>query len=84
MSHTDTSQPTGTTTPNVVINNPNIRHGITVALGVVGIVLGTVVAVDSAAPAFDLTPYTVPAFVGYSYLAAAFGLAVTAPNTPRS
>lgn len=70
-------------TPNIVVQNPTVRRYANVILSVVGIVLGTVVVVDGASAAFDLSAYTVPALAGYAYLAAAFGLAVTTPNIPH-
>jgi len=73
----------GMETPNVVVENPKIRNAANWVLGVIGIILGTVVAVDGASGAFDLTEVTTPAIVGYAYLAAAFGLAVIRPNIPK-
>ena len=70
-------------TPNVVVQNPSVRRVATVALGTLGLVLGTVLVVDASTPAFDLSPITIPVSAGYSYLAGIFGLAVTTPNIPR-
>lgn len=69
-------------TPNVVVKNPTARKYANVVLGVVGIALGTVVAVDGASDAFTLTQYTMPALAGYAYLSGVFGLTVTTPNVP--
>lgn len=52
-------------------------------LDVVGIVLGTVIVVDATSGAFDVTPWTAPALVGWAYLRAAFGLSVDNANTPK-
>lgn len=71
-------------TPNVVVQNPNVRRGANIILGVVGLIVGTAVVVDGATPAFDITAITTPVIAGYAYLASAFGLAVTLPNIPRS
>ena len=73
----------GSITANTVIENPNVRRTITNVLGVAGLLLGTVMVVDIASPDFDLTAWTEPIFVGYAYLASAFGLVVTRPNTPK-
>lgn len=73
---------TPTETPNVVVQNPNVRKVAGIVLGAIGIALGTVVVVDGAAPAFDLTEYTGPITAGYLYLSSLFGLAVTVPNVP--
>ncbi|KQQ65691.1 hypothetical protein [Microbacterium sp. Leaf320] len=75
---------TPTETPNVVVQNPTVRKTAGIVLGAVGIALGTVVVVDGAAPAFDLTEYTGPITAGYLYLSSLFGLAVTVPNVPAS
>lgn len=69
-------------TPNLVVSNPTVRRYANVVLSVVGIILGTVVVVDGATDAFDLSAFTVPALAGYAYLSATFGLAVTTPNIP--
>lgn len=70
-------------TPNVVIENPNTRKKVNVAVSLALIVVGTATAVDGASPAFDISAYTIPAMVGLTYIAAAFNLAVTLPNTPK-
>lgn len=72
-----------TETPNVVVENPNIRRGANIVLGVVGILVGTAVVVDGSTDAFDISAITTPIFTGYAYLASIFGLAVTLPNIPR-
>ena len=70
-------------TRNVVIENPKARSAINSALSLVGLVLGTVMVVDLASFDFDITSWTEPLFVGYAYVASAFGLAVTRPNYPK-
>ena len=70
-------------TPNVVIENPDIRRSITFGLGIAGAILGVVVTADAASGDFDLARYTVPALAVYAYLTSLFGLGVTAPNTPK-
>ena len=68
---------------NVVIENPKTRETINNILSIVGPVLGTLMVVDLASSDFDLTRVTEPFFIGYAYLASAFGLAVTRPNYPQ-
>lgn len=77
------STPSPTDTPNVVVANPNVRKVANIALGVVGLVVGTAVVVDASSPAFDITAWTTPITAGYAYLASAFGLIVTVPNIPK-
>lgn len=69
-------------TPNVVVENPNVRRAANIFLGVVGLIVGTAVVVDASTPAFDISAITIPVTVGYAYLAGVFGLAVTTPNIP--
>lgn len=69
-------------TPNVVVENPNVRRAANIFLGIVGLIVGTAVVVDASTPAFDISAITIPVTVGYAYLAGVFGLAVTAPNIP--
>lgn len=70
-------------TPNVVIENPKARRVARTVLDVAGVILGTVVVVDAATPAFDALAITAPALAGYAYLRSAFGLGVDNPNTPK-
>lgn len=77
------SNTTPTQTPNLVIENPAIRKGANIILGVVGLLVGTATVVDASTPAFDISAITIPVTVGYAYLAAIFGLAVTTPNIPK-
>lgn len=78
MSNTNPTQ-----TPNVVVQNPDVRRVAVITLGVIGVVLGTVVTVDNSTPAFDISEITTPIFQGYAYLSSLFGFAVTLPNIPR-
>lgn len=75
--------PAPTETPNVRIKNPETRAAINDILSYAGLALGTLMVVDMASAHFDLSAWTEPAFVGYAYLAAAFGLGVTRPNYPK-
>jgi hypothetical protein len=74
----------GTKTPNVVVENPDVRRVANIALGVVGLVVGTAVVVDASTPLFDISAITTPVFAGYAYIASLFGFAVTIPNIPRN
>lgn len=70
-------------TPNVVIENPTARKVARTVLDVAGVIVGTVVVVDLASEAFDVTAFTTPALAVWSYLRLAFGLGVDNPNTPK-
>lgn len=70
------------TTPNVVVQNPAVRKVAGVVLGIAGILLPVLLAVDAATEAFDLAAFTTPALAGVSALAGVFGLSVTVPNVP--
>ena len=73
-----------TKTPNAgLVKDPNKREVLNNVIAAVGLVLGTAMVVDIASPAFDLSAWTEPAFVGYAYVAAFFGIAVTRPNYPK-
>lgn len=76
------STPLPTQTPNVVIESPKARKIARTSLDVIGVVLGTAIAVDVASTAFDVAAFTVPAMAGWTYLRLAFGLAVDNTNTP--
>lgn len=75
--------PAPSATPNVVVSNPSVRKVANIALGVIGLAVGTAVVVDASSPAFDITAWTTPITAGYAYLASAFGLVVTVPNIPK-
>ena len=72
-----------TPTPNIVIENPDTRRRITLGLAIAGLVLGIAVTADAASGDFDISRFTVPALAVYAYVTSAFGLGVTAPNTPK-
>lgn len=72
----------GDITPNVKVENPDTRRTLTTVAGIVGAVLGTVLVVDLATPAFDLATWTDPITAGFLYLSSYYGIAVVLPNTP--
>lgn len=74
---------TPTETPNIVIGNPTVRKIINIILWSAGVILGTVIVVDGASPAFELGYITGPVSAGLLYLGSAFGFAVTLPNIPH-
>lgn len=76
--------PLPSNTPNVVIESPKARKIARTSLDVIGVVLGTAIAVDVASNAFDVAVVTVPAMAGWTYLRLAFGLAIDNTNTPSS
>lgn len=78
------STPLPTQTPNVVIQSPKARKVARTVLDVIGVALGTVIAVDVASDAFDAVAVTAPALAGWTYLRFAFGQAVDNPNTPSA
>lgn len=73
-----------TETPNVVIESPTARKYARTGLDLIGVVLGTVIAVDAASNGFDVAAITVPAMAGWTYLRLVFGLAVDNANTPKA
>ncbi len=71
-------------TPNKgLVQDPAKRRVIVWVLGIVGIILGSVVAADLAAPEIDVAFVTAPATAVYLYLNATFGLGGTLPNIPK-
>lgn len=70
--------------PNVVIRNPKARKIARTVLDSITLILGVVVAVDGATPAFDLIPVTTPVLAGLAVLRFAFGLGVDNRNTPTA
>lgn len=71
-------------TPNQgLIEDPKARKVLNNVIAGVGLVLGTAMVVDIATPAWDISAWTEPIFIGYAYIAAAFGFAVTRPNYPK-
>lgn len=71
-------------TPNVVVTNPKVRKMAQMVLSVVGLVLSSVMVLDSSIPGADWSAYTTPAFALYGFLAATFGLAIITPNIPSN
>lgn len=71
-----------TETPNVVIRDPQARQGIYDILGIVGLTLSAIVAADAAAPLFDLSAFTSPAFAVYGVVAAGLGFYPARQNVP--
>lgn len=69
-------------TPNVVLKSPRVRKIANIVLGTAGLLLGATMTADAASPAIDWSAFTLPAFAVYSFMAGAFGLAVTTPNVP--
>lgn len=73
---------TPTETPNVVVQDPRIRKGANIVLGVAGVVIGAAIVLDAASPELAYANVTGPASAVYVFLAGVFGLAVTTPNIP--
>ena len=71
-------------TPNVVIENPAIRKALNAIVGYGSLLVGLVVAVDTASPAFDLLAYTTPTWAGLAFLNSAVTVGVTIPNIPAA
>ena len=70
-------------TPNVVVQNPRVRKVAGVVLGVASLVVSSLVVVDLASPAIELSAFTTPAAALVLFLGGTFGLGVTTPNVPR-
>ncbi len=71
-------------TPNVVIEKPATRRILNQVVGWGAISLGFIVAVDGAAPQFDLTAFTTPGTAGIAFLAGVLAVGVTVPNIPKA
>ena len=71
-------------TPNVVIASPAVRKLLNAVVGYGSLLVGLVVAVDTASPAFDLLAYTTPTWAGLAFLNSALTVGVTIPNIPAS
>lgn len=69
-------------TPNVVIENPNIRQAVRTGIDVFGGIAFIAAAVDTAAPGIDISTWTLPALAGYTAARVVFGFKVDNPNTP--
>lgn len=67
--------------PNVIIENPRLRKAIGFSLDLALLGLVTIMAIDAAAPAMDISAFTVPALAGIGTLRAGFGF-VQNKNTP--
>jgi hypothetical protein len=72
------------TTPNVVIENPNVRKVVNVVLGTAGIIISAATIVDLAIEPIDYAFITGPAATIVLGLAGLFGLSVTVPNVPKN
>lgn len=70
-------------TPNVIVENPKIRRGVNVFLGIAGTIVTLAVIVDTAIEQIDVSAYTTPAGAILLGIASLFGLSVTVPNVPR-
>lgn len=79
MTNTNTPSPT----PNVVVSNPSARKMMNVIVSTASIILGAVLVADGASEAFDVYEFTYPASAVVLFLASAFNLGVTLPNTPK-
>lgn len=73
-----------TETPNVVVQNPNVRKVANVILGVALIVFPTAAVLDGASADLDFSQWLIPATAVTSFLAGVFQVAVTVPNVPKS
>lgn len=71
-------------TPNVVIESPAVRRALNAIVGYGSLLVGLVVAVDTASPAFDLLAYTTPTWAGLAFLNSALTVGVTIPNIPAA
>jgi hypothetical protein len=76
------SIPLPTETPNVVIENPNVRKTVRTVIDVIGATAFVAMVVDQAAPGLDIAAYTVPILAGYGALRSVFGFVVDNRNTP--
>lgn len=75
---------TPSTTPNVVVQNPNVRKVANVILGVALIVFPAAAVLDGASADLDFSQWLIPATAVTSFLAGVFSVAVTVPNVPSS
>lgn len=72
-------------TPNVVIENPQVRKGLGIALYVVGVLAGLAAYVLAGIPMpFDVDFVVAKVTGAISILSGAFGLGVTLPNIPKA
>lgn len=70
-------------TPNVVIENPKIRRGVNVFLGVAGVIVTIAWIVDMSIEQIDISNLVSPATQILVGISALFGLSVTVPNVPK-
>lgn len=70
-------------TPNVVLENPKIRRGVNVFLGIAGTIVTIATIVDINITEIDISAYTTPSAGILLGISALFGLSVTVPNVPR-
>jgi hypothetical protein len=71
-------------TPNVGISNPKTRKIVRTVVDIIGAAIFVAVAVDAAAPGFDIAAITGPAAAGYLAVRSVFGFAVDNRNTPTA
>ena len=73
-----------TETPNVVIENPQVRKIVRTVLDSIGGLTFIAAAVDVASPDIDIYSITGPILAGYAVARVVFGFAVDNPNTPKA
>lgn len=73
-----------TETPNVVVQNPQVRKVANIVLGTALVVFPAAAILDATSPLLDFSTWLVPATAVTSFLAGVFGLAVTTPNVPKA
>lgn len=71
-------------TPNVSIENPKVRKAIRTTLDTIGALTFIAIAIDAAAPEFDISAITTPIMAGYGAARSAFGFLVDNPHTPKA
>lgn len=73
-------------TPNVVIENPDLRRNLGKALYIVSGLVGIAVFIFTGVPGlpFDLDFWAAKVIGVIAMLGSVFGLTVTTPNVPRS
>ena len=73
-----------TQTPNVVIENPNIRKVVRSVIDAIGGLTFIATAVDAASDNIDIAAWTFPILAGYAAARVVFGFAVDNANTPHA
>lgn len=71
-------------TPNVVLQNPQVRKGLGWVVGLAAIIVPLSIVIDGASAAFDWADWTTPAAAATSFLAGLLGVVVTIPNIPKT